>query len=72
MHARWRYEIQVGNHLDQRLAAWLDAAAVENHERGEATLTTSPLDQAGLHGLLSRIRDLNLTLIAVRRAARGE
>ena len=66
------YEIRVGSHLDDRMATWLDAATIENHEQGEATLTTPPLDQAGLHGLLSRVRDLNLTLIAVRRTARGE
>ena len=59
------YEIKIKGHLDQswsELFAGLQLAHLEGNE----TLLAGPLpDQAALHGLLERIRDLNLTLISV-------
>jgi hypothetical protein len=59
------YEIRVSGHLDQRWSDWF-AGLKLSHLEGKETLLSGPLaDQAALHGLLERIRDLNLTLISV-------
>lgn len=59
------YEIRIKGHLDPR---WSDSFAglKLTHLEGDGTLVSGVLpDQAALHGLLERIRDLNLTLISV-------
>jgi len=59
------YEIRVNGHLDARWAGWFDGLAF-THERDGTTVLRGPVvDQAALHGLLSRVRDLGLPLIAV-------
>ena len=61
------YEIKIRGHLDPRWSDWF-ADLKLTHLEGDETLLSGPLhDQAALHGLLERIRDLNLTLISVTR-----
>lgn len=60
-----RYAVRVKGHLGDRWAAWFDQATVVNHADGEATLHVVVRDQAALHGLLDRIRDVNLHLLSV-------
>jgi hypothetical protein len=59
------YEIKIRGHLDRRWSDWF-AGLQLTHLEGNETLLAGPLpDQAALHGLLERVRDLNLTLISV-------
>jgi hypothetical protein len=59
------YEIKIKGHLDQRWSEWF-AGLVLTHLDGDVTLLSGSLpDQAALHGLLERVRDVNLALISV-------
>ena len=61
-----RYVIRVNGVLDSRWAAWFDGLQVIGE--GEETVISGLLaDQPALHGLLTKIRDLGLCLISVRR-----
>ena len=60
------YEIRVAGVLDSRWAAWFDGLQISG--RGADTVICGLLaDQAALHGLLTKVRDLGLCLISVRR-----
>jgi hypothetical protein len=62
-----RYEIRLAGHLDARWAAWFDRLTVGQQGDG-TTLISGPIaDQAALHGLLQRVRDLGLPLVSVTR-----
>ena len=61
------YVITVKGHLDPGWIEWFEGLAMAYTEAGETNLSGPVTDQAALHGLLMRIRDLNLTLIAVNR-----
>lgn len=64
-HSPQLYQIRVHEDLDDELAAWFSPVTVEHALDGATTLTVPVRDQAELHGLLIKIRDLNLTLIAI-------
>jgi hypothetical protein len=59
------YEIRVKGHLDRRWSDWFDGLEITNMENGEAVLSGDIVDQAALHGVLAKVRDLNLPLISV-------
>ena len=65
-HAPAQYRIKLKKRLDDKWSDWFEQMALSTG--GGQTILTGPVaDQAALHGLLIRIRDLNLTLLAVER-----
>ena len=62
------YEIRVKGHLDGRWSEWFDGLQITNLDNGEAMLSGDIVDQAALHGVLNKVRDLGLPLVAVRNA----
>lgn len=66
-HESDTYEVRLAGHLDQRWAAQLDVSSVVHEADGTTMLVSISADQAALHGLLQRIRDLGLPLISVAR-----
>jgi hypothetical protein len=75
-YSQANYEIKVQGHLDRVWVRWFEGMTLVNIENGESGLACTVIsglvaDQAALHGLLIKIRDLNLTLISVRRIIPG-
>jgi hypothetical protein len=63
------YEIRVQGRLDQRWSEWFDGLAI-TYDADDNTVLRGPLaDEAALHGVLIKIRDLALPLLAVNRVA---
>jgi hypothetical protein len=62
---RGRYEIRLRGRLDARWAGWFDAASLTPDSDGTTVLRGQVADQAALHGLLQKVRDLGLPLISV-------
>lgn len=61
------YEIRVAGHLDDRWSAWFDGLAVTTRPDGTTVISAPAIDQAALHGLLRRVRDAGIRLVAVAR-----
>jgi hypothetical protein len=66
-HEAGRYEIRLMGHLDARWAAWFDGLTVRREGNGTTVISGPVPDQAALHGLLQRVRDLGLPLVSVER-----
>jgi hypothetical protein len=64
-HSPGRYEIRLSGHLDSRWAAWFDGLRLTNESDGTTIIHGPVVDQAALHGLLQKVRDLGLPLISV-------
>jgi hypothetical protein len=64
-HHPGRYEIRLKGHLDSRWAAWFDGLSLTNDSDGTTVLHGQVVDQAALHGLLQKVRDVGLPLISV-------
>lgn len=61
------YEIRVEGHLGREWAEWFEGAALALLDTGETLLTCLVADQAALHGLLKKVRDMGLPLVSVNR-----
>ena len=64
-HSPGRYEIRLKGHLDARWAAWFDGLSLTNESDGTTIICGPVADQAALHGLLQKVRDLGLPLISI-------
>jgi hypothetical protein len=60
------YELRVKGHLDDRFSDSLGCLAMQRQADGTTVLTGPIVDQAALHGLINRIRDLGLPLLSVK------
>jgi hypothetical protein len=61
------YEIRVKGHLGISWSTWFEGMDIRHEENGETVLSGPIADQAALHGVLMKIRDLGLPLVAVTR-----
>jgi hypothetical protein len=62
-----RYELRVQGVLEPHWSAWFDGLEVAGDADGQTTIAGPVTDQAALHGLLAKVRDLGLELLSVRR-----
>jgi hypothetical protein len=62
-----QYEIRLKGHLDGRWTAWFEGLSLTHASDGTTVIRGQVDDQAALHGLLGKVRDLGLPLIAVCR-----
>lgn len=60
------YEIRVAGHLAPRWTAWFDGLTVSTEADGTTVLRGPVIDQAALHGLLQKLRDIGIPLISLR------
>ena len=61
------YEIRIEGHLGPEWSAWFDGLTITNEPNGEAVLAGPVVDQAALHGLMAKVRDVGLPLLSVHR-----
>ena len=60
-----QYEIRVKGHLGSRWTAWFDGLSVANEDDGTTVIRGPVVDQAALHGLLQKLRDVGIPLISL-------
>jgi hypothetical protein len=61
------YEIRIEGQLDPAWSEWLEGISIVPLPNGETLLAGPMADQAALHGLLNRIRDMNLKLVGIEK-----
>ena len=59
------YEIRIKGHLDQQWTEWFEGLTITLEDNGDTRLTGPVVDQAALHGLLKKVRDLGMPLLSV-------
>ena len=65
------YEIRVQGHLDSRWTTWFDGMELVADQDGSTLMRGEVTDQAALHGLIQKVRDLGLPLISVTNTRTG-
>ena len=66
------YQIRIKGHLSHHWAEWFEGLTITLEDNGETLLTGPVVDQAALHGVLKKVRDLGMPLLSVNRVKPGE
>jgi hypothetical protein len=66
------YQIRVKGYLDSSWSDWFDGLTITLEANGETLLSGPVIDQAALHGLLKKVRDLGLPLLLVKQLKTGD
>ena len=66
------YQIRIKGHLGREWTDWFGGLAIRLTDNGETLLTGPVVDQAALHGLLRKVRDLGVPLLSVSRVKPGQ
>jgi len=59
------YQIRIKGHLDSQWSEWFEGLTITLEENGDTLLSGAVVDQAALHGLLKKVRDLGMPLVSV-------
>jgi len=66
------YQIRIKGHLGHQGTDWFEGLTITLEENGDTLLTGPVVDQAALHGLLKKVRDLGMPLLSVMRVKPGQ
>jgi hypothetical protein len=66
------YHIRLKGHLGHQWTDWFEGLTITREDNGETLLAGPVVDQAALHGLLRKVRDLGMVLISVMRMQPGQ
>ena len=66
------YQIRIKGQLDRHWTDWFEGLTITLEDNGETLLTGPVVDQAALHGVLRKVRDLGVTLLSVSRVEPGQ
>ena len=66
------YQIRIKGHLGRQWTDWFEGLTITLEDNGETLLTGPVVDQAALHGLLKKVRDLGMPLVSVSPVTPGQ